>query len=429
MCVCVGFAEVPAAGWRRVHGRVWIVKKGIVFLVCLLAVMCLLTAGMAAAQGLPWTGPTPVPGSYSGLSGVAGFFGSDFRIVPSLLVAYKRLGLNFNLDVPAKDLLAPFISFDQLFPYYGSLLDTNPLDFKLRGANLLIGAFRLDAQLTRNVGVYGSVSANVPRRIGVEAGVGPGFGSLIPQSYAWTGSRLQWSQFEIGASYKLNRGIALIAGIKWERTTVRFSDPEPVPSTNNFGFDINPVLPFVHPFVAGVPFDGYGGDLRALFSTPFVGVSFRSRYTRCSFKIGSAASSLRLPLNLSHAGPYRAFSITVSGIPLPPPVSNPIFSVGRSDISEQAVYTFKNAGLFLEGKVESDIPMNDSLNLTFWAEGSWLRIRGNGSVALAGESSTFLTIIGIPFFRSPVGYSSTENGNSTLTQYSLSLGMSSSLTF
>lgn len=385
------------------------------------AFVFLLMACMAAARSSSFAEParySPIMAgsSWSILNGV--------RISPSLTAGYKRLGLNFSLDVPAKDLLAPFLDFDQLFPYYGSLLDTFPLDFKLRGADLLIGEFRLDAYVTRSVGVYGSVSAALPRNVGVEAGMGPSIGTLTPQSRCWTGSRLQWSQYEIGASYAVNPSIVLLAGISWERTTVRFSDPEPVPETNNWGLNIGLPAPFIHPFVSAVPFDGYGGDLRALFSRPYVGVSFRSRYSRCSFKIGSANGSLRLPLSLSHTGPYRAFSLNIAGFPW-----NPLYGLGRSNISEQAVYTFKNAGLFLEGKIESDFRMNDSLNLSFWAEGSWLRIRGNGSVALAGESSTFLTIIGIPFFRAPVGYSSAENGNSTLTRYSLALGVSGSLGF
>jgi hypothetical protein len=403
------------------HGRVWIVKKGIVFPVCLFAVMCLLTAGLAAAQGLPWSGLSPVPAWYSVPSGVPGSSGSDFRIVPNLQVAYKRLGLNFNLDVPAKDLLEPFLGPGGNFPYYGSLLDTFPLDFKLRNANLLTGEFRLDASITPRVGVYGSVSANIPRRVVVEAGVGPAFGSLIPQSYAWTGSRLQWSQFEIGASYNINPSIALLAGVTWERTTVRFSDPEPVPTSNSF------VLSTRRPFfsVTSVPFDGYGGDLRALFCTPFIGVTFRSPYARCSLKIGSAAGSLKLPLRASHTGPYRAFSLIIPALGQ----FNPFFRVGRSDISEEASYTFKNAGLFLEGKVESDIRMTDALNLAFWAEGNWVRIRGSGNVGLAGESTSSLTFLGFPFNVRPVGYSDSQSGTSTLTQYSLSLGMSSSLTF
>lgn len=382
------------------------------------AVLCLIVAGTSCAQGWPLPEPTAPTGSYSGLPRWFGSFPNDVKIVPSVQVAYKRLGLNFNIEVPAKELLSPFLDIDQLFPYYGSLLDTFPLDFKLNSADLLIGDVRLFASLTRRAGVYGGITASIPRKVGAQAGVGPGFGTLVPQSRSWTGSRLQWSQFEIGGRYLVNPSIELLAGIRWERTTLRFGDPEPVPGTTSFGADFPS-----GPFVDTVPLDGYGGDLRTHVSTPFIGVSVMSPYTRCSLRIGSAATSVRLPLNLSHTGPYRAFSLLILG--------NPIFRVGRSDISEQALYKFKNAGLFLEGKVESDVRVNQSLNMTFWAEGSWLRIRGNGSVDLSGESSTFdFIMFAIPpsvFY--PSRYSASESGMSTFTQYSLSLGISGSLSF
>lgn len=392
-------------------------RRGIALTGVLHVVVCLIIAGMAFAQGSQLPMPAAASGPYLGPSRWFGSFLSDVTIVPSAHVAYKRLGLNFSLDVPANELLSPFLGIDQLFPFFGSLLDTFPLDFKLNSADLLIGDVRLDAHLTGSVGVYGSVSASIPRKVGVKAGVGPAIGVLVPQSYSWTGSRLQWSQFEIGGSYTVNPSMALVAGIRWERTTVRFSDPEPIPTSTNLGFGL---LPFGF-FTSPVFLDGYGGDFRALLCTPFIGVNFRSPHARCSLKIGPAATSLRLPLNLSHAGPYRAFSLTLGPIP--------ILSFGRSDISEQAAYTFKKAGLFLEGKVESDVRINESLNMTFWAEGSWLRIRGNGSVDLSGESTTSVTVLGFPLLMIPTEYSASENGASTLTQYSLSLGMSGSLSF
>lgn len=399
------------------YGRVWIVKKGIVYAVCLLAVVYPLTAGVAAAQVLPWSEPTLGSGFYSVLSGVPSPSVGDFRIIPNLLVAYKRLGLNFNVDVPAKELIEPFAGGGEQFPFYGSLLDTFPIDFKLCNADLLTGEVRLDAVITPNVRVYGSLAANIPRRVRVEAGVGPGFGVLIPQAYAWTGSRLQWSQFEIGASYAPNQAITLMAGIRWERTTVRFADPEPVPTGTILGVSLFPP----GPVNIAVPFNGYGGDLRALICTPFIGVKFEGPYARCSLKIGSAAGSLKLPLRNSYAGPYRGLVITILNIPL--------IGAVRSDISEQASYTFKNAGLFLEGKVESDVRMTDSVKLTFWAEGSRLRIRGNGSLDLEGESTRSGLILGFPINVIPTGYRASQSGTSTLTQYSLSLGMSGSLTF
>jgi hypothetical protein len=92
------------------------------------------------------------------------------RIWPTLYAGYKKIAFNFNLDIPPTELLSPFV----IFPQYGSLLDKYPLDAKINSADLAVGAFRLDAQLTPACGLFGSVSANIPRSVGIEASQGPG---------------------------------------------------------------------------------------------------------------------------------------------------------------------------------------------------------------------------------------------------------------
>lgn len=138
----------------------------------LLVGLCLLLAFpiAALAQGVV---PEPLPfgasplggaGASGWISDVASLPGlnwiqaGNIRIWPTLNVGYKKIALNFNLNIPPTQVLDSFV----LFPQYVSLLDTYPLDAKIQSADLAVGAFRLDAQLTPACGLFGSVSANVP---------------------------------------------------------------------------------------------------------------------------------------------------------------------------------------------------------------------------------------------------------------------------
>jgi hypothetical protein len=379
----------------------------------LLVGLCLFLAFpiAALAQGVV---PEPLPfgasplggaGASGWISGVASFPGlnwiqaGNIRIRPTLNVGYKKIAFNFNLNIPPTELLSPFL----IFPNYGSLLDTYPLDAKIQSANLAVGAFRLDAQFTPACGLFGSVSANIPRTVGIEASQGPGIGVTQPEAWRWTGSRFQWSEYEFGGWYNINQAVGLVAGIRFDRISVRFSDPEPVPS---YGFFTIFPLP---PAIRSVTFPDYSGDLNTLFTIPYIGCQILGPYFKGELLIGSASARLRLPLQLSHAGPY---------------ITGPIFgALGRRGLSEQAEYTFKNAGLFLEAGLESAFPVG-FLNCTLWAKGSWLRIRGDGDVKLAGQSSAFFL-----FFSLPDPFSSSNSGTSTLNQYTFDLGFSGAIAF
>ncbi len=127
-----------------------------------------------------------------------------------------------------------------------------------------------------------------------------------------------------------------------------------------------------------VAFPDYSGDLNTFFTIPYIGCQILGPYFKGELLIGSANARLRLPLELSHAGHY---------------ITGPLFGFfGRRDLSEQAEYTFKNAGLFLEGGLESTFPVG-FFNCTLWAKGSWLRIRGDGDVNLTGQSSWFAFLV------------------------------------
>ncbi len=379
-----------------------------VFLVglCLLLVVPIAALAQRVVPDPLPSGSSPLGGAgasewISGITSVPGLNwiqAGNIRIWPTLNVGYKKIALNFNLNIPPTQVLDSFV----LFPQYGSLLDTYPLDAKIQSADLAVGAFRLDAQLTPACGLFGSVSANIPRTVGIEAGEGPGIGVIPTQAWRWTGSRFQWSEFEFGGWYNINQAVGLVGGIRFDRISVRFSDPEPVP-----GYGFFTILP-LPPAIRRVDFPGFSGDLNTFFTIPYIGCQIFGPYFKGSLLVGSASARLRLPLALSHASPY---------------IAGPVGLTGRQGLSEQAEYTFKNAGLFLEAGLESTLPVG-FFNCTLWAKGNWLRIRGDGDVNLAGQSTLVLAVLNFP-----QPFSSSSSGTSTLNQYTFDLGFSGAISF
>jgi hypothetical protein len=224
-----------------------------------------------------------------------------------------------------------------------------------------------------------------------------------PEGWRWTGSRFQWSEYEFGGWYRILRAANLVAGIRFDRISVGFSDPEPLP-----GYAFFTIVP-LPPAFRNVTFPDYSGDLNTFFTIPYVGCEILGPYFKGSLLVGTANARLRIPLALTHAGPY---------------ITGPIFgALGRRDLSEQAEYTFRNAGLFLEAGLESNFPVGD-FNLTLWAKGSLLKVRGEGEVSLAGQSSIFLLA-----FTLPQPFSGSSSGTSTLNQYTLDVGFSGGINF
>jgi hypothetical protein len=377
----------------------------------LLVGFCLLLAFPIAAlaqdvvpEPLPFgaspLGGTGASGWFSGVASLPGLNwiqAGDISIRPSVLVGYKKIGFDVGLGISPTQLLSPF---GILFPQWGSLLDLFPLNMKVQSADLAVGGFRLDAQITQACSLFGSVSANIPRSVDLFSSIGPGFGVLQPQSpRSWRGSGFQWSEFDVGGCYGINRAVGLVAGIKFDRISVRFSEPAPVPSY---------VLSLIGPDPT-ITFPDYSGDLNTFFTIPYIGAQFFGPYFKGSLIIGSAGARLRLPLDLTHPTTYYALGL--------------IGLTGRRDLSEQAEYTFKNPGLFLEGDLESTFPVG-LFNCTFWAKGSWLRIRGDADVTTAGRSSFFLLALTLP-----QPFSGSTSGTSTINQYTFDVGLSSAISF
>ncbi len=314
-------------------------------------------------------------------------------------VGYKKIDLNCHLAIPPQQILSPFF----LQPRFGTLLDVYPLGFTLTRADLLTGAIGVNGALTDSLAVFATLSASIPRNVGIVANEGPGIGVLRPQAWNWAGSRLLWAQWDLGASYRMGTGNAIIGGLKWDRISVRISDPEPVPYYTQLALDQDP------PFMT-FTFPDYRGDLESILAVPYVGFRFLSPFASGSFLVGLASANLRLPLTLSHPGQYSAFFVSF---------------LGRADLSEQALYRFNRAGIYLAANLEGESQFTDNWVLRWWGEATWTKIQGSGTVDLSGQSSIFLFIpIPLPRF-----FSASGSGDSHLTQWSLSFGLSSVLRF
>jgi hypothetical protein len=353
------------------------------------------------ASGFSW--------AMSALPWVGSFDLSGVNFLAGARAGYRHLGLNINFGIPVEQLLTPFLDPPILiffFPQYGSLLDLYPLDLKISGADLLVGAVDLKATLANGLEIFGSIQASIPRQIRAEAGEGPGIDALTPERWSWQGSRFQWAQFDVGAGSALGANLSVIAGLKGERTTVRLEDPEPLP-----GYTYRTrLVPFGPPVFEESTFSDYGGDFGCYLLMPYLGARLKGLYYNGTFRAGLADSKLKLPLRLSQAGRY------IGGL---------LFGRGRNDLSEEAQYKFSHAGFFVEAAAESQFAVMQNLDLRFWMEGSWLRIQGNGEVELTGQSSP--SIFGFAF--APVDFRGFSKGPSHLSQYSLSLGLSGAWSF
>ena len=151
----------------------------------------------------------------------------NIRIWPTLIVGYKKIAFNFNLNIPPTQVLSPFV----IFPNYGSLLDTFPLDTRRSSLPIWRLAHSVLMRSLRRLAACSAVfPANIPRTVGIEASQGPGIGVTLNQKrgvgrdHGFNGPNMS----SVGGTTSI-RPLGLVAGIRFDRISVRFSDPEPVP--------------------------------------------------------------------------------------------------------------------------------------------------------------------------------------------------------
>ncbi len=378
---------------------------------------------------------------------------AGMTVSPILKVAYKRLGLNCNFSIPVEEYTSAF-GVPPLFGFadYGSLLDLYPMDLKLEDANLLIGEAGVSVRMGQAAKVFLKLSASVPQKVGVRTNETSSIGMLgPPRAYAWQGTRLQWTQLNLGGSYSIWPDVAVVAGIKCERTTFKFADPKPIPATAiptlSFSLYWDPVPPDfglnINFGPVPVTLNQLRGEAHADLTIPYVGLELEGSYYRAWFIGGLCNASLGVPLRLSQDDQYGGFNVLVSVLLPPVVVANGGLLLGRSDLNEEARYSLANAGLYLETGLEYDVQVTNNLTLTLWGEATWMRIQGTGNLDLRGQSSWFYdlfaswNVFGGLFtgdfdfgnaWPQPFGTSSSGK-DSGFSQYSYALGLTGTLNF
>jgi hypothetical protein len=366
------------------------------YLVVVALVILSATPGLLWAQGVP---------SSLGLDNI--------QIEPSAKIYYKQLGLNLNFGVAAQQVLSPFaqrtIGPLVVGRQWGTLLDAFPLELSLTEGRFAVGELGLKIGNGGRAAFIGSIAASLPTKTGVQSAIGPGIGVLTTQGRSWVGSNAQWWGIDVGGSFEKYPGFEFLAGLKLESTTLRMSDPDPDGSYNYLvwigtTFTIHNTL------------DDLSGDLQVNLTIPYIGVKMDGGQYRSAFRIGIAGANVTSPIRLTDSGLYHAFWF--------------LGWWGRSDISEEACYSFANAGLYVDGSFEFDVDVTEGFGLTCWAQATWLNIPGAGSVDLEGRSSeSFFPLFGGPNLPPTSFGASGSSRESGVSQYSLNIGFTGNLTF
>jgi hypothetical protein len=349
---------------------------------------------LSAVHGQAWA---------QGLSSSLGLDG--LQVQPLSKIYYKSLGLNLNFGIPAEQLLSPFI----IEPQWGSLLDVFPLELKLTEGRLVVGEIGFQVTNGGRARGFASIAASVPTTAGMESAVGPGIGTLTDQSHSWDGTGLQWWQIDLGGAFKRDDTLEFLVGVKFERTTLKLH------GAAGYTYPLILINPLRLIFVQNNA-DTYGGDVQVNLTIPYVGVRLNNGYFRSTFRIGIAGANVTSPIRLTDSGVYHAFFFL--GI------------IGRSDLSEEARYTFSNSGLYLDGSFEYDFDVSNGFGLTCWAQGTWMSIPGGGNVDLTGQSTAgIFPLLGIFNFPPTSFWASGSSRESGLSEYSLNIGIKGILTF
>ncbi|MEW6138693.1 MAG: hypothetical protein AB1733_10715 [Thermodesulfobacteriota bacterium] len=270
--------------------------------------------GLATGQGIPYSEGC---GSF-GLGGV--------QVLPSVRVGYQHLALNLNIPVPFSG------SFGE------ELATQSELDFKLQDGGVWIGAAQVEARRDR-YSAFLSAEANAPKNVRILTASDPFWYGTHPVE--WRGSRLEWWALDGGGGIDLNAALAVVGGLRLEHLSVGLADPvDPTGIIQAFQAIYN---------------DQYAGDFLTKTWLPYVGIRTVGQYYRGLLRFSPVVfADAKIPLR------YRFVNLP----------TNVAF--------EEADYTFKRSGLWIEGSFDSDVQVSTNFRWTLWLKGSWLQVRGTG---------------------------------------------------
>jgi len=312
------------------------------------------------------------------------------EVRPSVRVGYQKMGFNFNLPTGAA--------------IGGNL---GAIDLKLEDARMWVGAIELGAQVGANLHFFVKGEANAGRNVEVitgQSGVSS-FSQFAP--YRWTGSKLEWWAVEGGAVYELGNGVSVLAGLRRDHLSLRMEDP-----VDPFGRSVNFQYRLPGLGVRGMGGEQAAGDLQTKLWLPYIGIRIDGENYRLS-TIWSpfASAAVRVPQRLAL---YQAGIMIVPG--LPPFTVSTFYDFG---------YRVSEPATLLEGTFDYDVDFPGRFGLNLWLRGSWLEVKGRGS--LDAEWAYSRTFRGVVTNASSGGDSPTATA--TLRRYMWSGGFTASMSF
>jgi hypothetical protein len=288
----------------------------------------------------------------------------NVQLVPSLKFGYQRMAMNMNVPVAFNSSVGNVL-------YYSS-----SLDFKLQDAGVWIGGARVDARRGK-VSLFLTADGSATKSARVSTTSEPFWAGLW--AVDWRGSRLQWWSAEGGGAVNFGNQMAILAGFKAQHLSLGLADPvDPTGTLRRF---------------QAVYGDRYSADLLTKLWVPYLGLAadgtnFKSTlvlspYTWASVKI-----------------PFRYLFINAPG------------EYGY----ENAEYTFKRGGIFLEGTFDYRVRASANASCTLWFKGDWCRIRGRGNEDYRIDN----TIDGITVF----SFTNADSADGSFGWYLLAGGLS-----
>ncbi len=357
---------------------------------CLLIFLLCITGSQVSAQSTFGNNTSPVNPSV-------------LKVVPSIRGGYQHIGVNFSM--PAN-----------LLP--GSLLVGIPtnsessIDFKLRNADVWLGAVRLDIESLRGWSFFVSGETSLKRNITTVTEISP-LNLVLNRPVEWNGSGFQYWTLDAGGGFYFRNDWKAIGGLRYDRLTVRLEV-----GGGDYSSLIPPVPP---PYLNQLLSRGGFGDFQQNLWIPYAGVELTGSNYKWNF-IGSpfVATELKLPLS--------TITYFFSGGNYPK-----LGGLKGYKQNRQITYNYKitKPSVFLESNFEYTVNPWSTLALVGWLKGSWLHFRGHGSL----DASTYVVD---GFGSSPTrpfdgirtqSASSSDSGTAEYNRYLLAIGISTQLTF
>ena len=193
-------------------------------------------------------------------------------------------------------------------------------------------------------------------------------------------SSLEWWELGFGASYRIKGPAFVTGGLKFDHLSANLTDPRA---------GVGPLMPI---FATRLE-----GDLRTKLTIPYVG--FIMSTATCS---GGVL--------------YSPFAWANVDVPLNALLILPLPDQQQFVGLEGAEYSFKRAGLYVEGFFDYRIRPVTGFNIGVWARGNYVKFRGSGDESLVIEAGEFR--------RNLQG-----SGTGTLTRSIIAAGFSAGLMF